>query len=431
MCLHPVYCVVTIVCLAIPALAQQSKIIELRNADTLKGRTIRDEDVRELIGRVHFVQIASEGGFVDVWCDRALRYMVQNKIELFGNVKVVRDSITIRSKEGVYYAEQRMIEGKNGVQLERGKTFLTARNGEYFVDEKRSHFIGDVVLADTSTTITCKEMYYYEAESRSVAIGNVHVFENLNGVNIYGDSLIHIEQKKFTLVLKQPRLVKIDTSAGGTIDTMVVVSREMQSIQDTIGRFTATDSVSMVKDGMSAKCGKAIYFVNNDLIALQTHPVIWSDENQITGDSIRIRMEDKRIRSLWVKNRAMAISRVDTAMPNRFNQITGRELTMYFRANKLEQVDVQKNATSLYYLFDNKEPNGANKSSGDRIFIDFVADDVDRIKIIGGVQGQYFPEKMMKMHEQDYNLDGFRWYENRPIRQGEHIINESHGKANY
>jgi lipopolysaccharide export system protein LptA len=418
------YSAIIIVCLAIPALAQQSKIIELRHADTLNGKIINNEEVRELIGKVHFVQIASNGGLVKVWCDRALRFMTQNKIELYGNVKVVRDSVTIQSKEGVYYAERRMMEGKNGVQLERGKTSLTAWNGEYFVDEKRSHFIGDVILVDTSTTITSHEMYYFEAETRSVAIGNVHVFDNVNAVNIYGDSLIHIEQKKFTLVLKQPRLVKIDTSSNGIIDTMVVVSREMQSIQDTAEHFVAIDSVRFVKGGMSSRCGKATYFVKNDFIALETNPIIWSDENQITGDSIRVRMEDKRLKSLWVKNRAMAISRADTALPNRFNQLTGRELTMYFHANKLERVDVQKNATSLYYLFDNKEPNGANKSSGNRIFIDFITGEVDRIKIVGGVQGQYFPEKMINKHEQDYNLDGFRWYENRPIRQGVHILSE-------
>jgi lipopolysaccharide export system protein LptA len=418
------YSAITIVYLTIPILAQQNKIINLRSADTLKVKTINHEEVQELINHVHFDQIAAAGGLVNVWCDRALRFMTQNKIELHGNVKVVRDSVTIRSNEGVYYTERRMMEGKNGVQLDRGKTSLTAQSGEYFVDEKRSHFVGDVVLVDTSTTITCHEMHYFETESRSVAIGHVHVFDNVNAVNIYGDSLIHIEQRKFTDVLKQPRLVKIDTSTSGMIDTMVVMSREMQSIKDSVELFVAIDSVRLVKADMSARCGKATFFVKNDFIALQTHPIIWSDENQITGDSIRIRMEDKKLRSMWVKNRAMAISRVDTALPNRFNQLTGKELTMYFRANKLERVDVQKNATSLYYLFDNKEPNGANKSSGDRIFIDFLAGDVDRIKIVGGVLGQYLPEKMIFKHEQDYNLDGFRWYENRPIRQGEHIMSE-------
>jgi lipopolysaccharide export system protein LptA len=407
-----------------PGLAQQSKIIELRHADILNGKTINEEEVRELTGNVHFVQIAAGGGLVKVWCDTAFQFMKQNKIELYGNVKVIRDSVTIRSREGVYYAERRMMEGKNGVQLERGKTLLTALQGEYFVDEKRSLFWDNVVLVDTSSTITCNVLQYFEQETRSVATGNVHVFDMENAVNIYGDSLIHIEKNKFTRVLKQPRLMKIDTSSSGVIDTMVVVSREMQSMQDTVERFIAIDSVRLVKGGMSARCGRATYFAKSDVITLETNPIIWNDENQITGDSIRIRIEDKRIRSMWVKNHAMAISRVDTALPNRFNQLTGRELTMYFRANKLEQVDVQKNATSLYYLYDNKEPNGVNKSSGDRIFIDFVTGDVDRIKIVGGVQGQYLPEKMISKHEQEYNLDGFRLYENRPKRQGIYIISE-------
>jgi len=405
------------------SLAQQSKI-DLRRADSLEVKTLNGEEVRELIGNVHFVQFPTSGGLVKVWCDRALRYMEQNKIELFGNVKVVRDSVTIRSKEGVYYGDQRLMEGRKGVELERGKTLLTAVNANYFIDEKRSLFWDNVVLVDTSSVITCSIMNYYEAEARSVATGGVHVFENANAVNIYGDSLIHLEQQHFSLVMKQPRLVKIDTSADGIIDTMVVESRIMQSFQDTADRFVAIDSVRMVKSDMSSRCGKATYFVHKDIIALQTHPIIWNGENQITGDSIRILMEDKKLRNLWVKNRAMAISRVDTSLPNRFNQLTGRELTMYFRADKLEQVDVQKNATSLYYLFDNKEPNGVNKSSGDRILIDFIGDEVDRIKVIRGVQGQYFPEKMIFNRESEYNLDGFRLYENRPKRQGVKIIGE-------
>jgi lipopolysaccharide export system protein LptA len=404
--------------------AQQSNIIDLRNADKMEGKTLNGEEVRELIGNVHFVQFPTSGGLVKVWCDRALRFMVQNKIELFGNVKVVRDSVTIRSKEGTYYGDQRMMEGHKGVELERGKTLLTAVNAKYFIDEKRSLFWDTVVLVDTSSVITCSTMNYYETEARSVATGNVHVFEIASAVNIYGDSLIHLEQQNFSLVMKQPRLVKIDTSTNGIIDTMVVESRIMQSFQDTTKRFVAIDSVRMVKSDMSSRCGTATFFVDKDIIALQTHPIIWSGENQVTGDSIRVLMENNKLRNLWVKNRAMAISRVDTTLPNRFNQLTGRELTMYFRADKLEQVDVQRNATSLYYLFDNNEPNGVNKSSGDRILIDFIGSEVDRIKVIGGVQGQYFPEKMIFNREPEYNLDGFRIFENRPKRQGVKIVSE-------
>jgi lipopolysaccharide export system protein LptA len=411
-------------CLTMPAFSQQGKVIELRSTDTLKGKTINGEGVRDLLGHVHFVQIAREGAPVHVWCDRAIQFLTQNKIELYGNVKITRDSVTIRSKEGIYYGDLKFMEGRNGVQLDRGRTRLTALNGEYYVDEKRSHFTGNVVLVDTSSIITCNELNYYETETRSVATGNVHVYDYASTINIYGDSLVRIEQQKFTLVLKRPRLVKIDTSATGTVDTMVVVSRIMQSFKDTTERFIAIDSVQMIKGNLSSRCGIATFFMKEDYIDLQNHPIIWSGENQITGDSMHINMEDKKLRSLRVKRKAMAISRVDSSLPNRFNQLTGRELTMYFRADKLEQVDVQKNATSLYCLFDMKEPNGANKSSGDHIIIDFIDDEVDRIKVIGGVEGQYFPEKMIFNREQDYYLDGFKLYENRPKRQGAYIISK-------
>ena len=154
-------------------------MIELRSADQLEGKVINGEEVRELTGHVHFVQQPDSGGPVHVWCDRALRFVVQNKMELYGNVKMVQDSVTIRSKEGVYDGNLRVMRTHTGVQLERGKSVLTAQAGEYFVEEKRSHFTGNVTLIDSSSTIWCDELQYYQREARSVATGNVHALSVL------------------------------------------------------------------------------------------------------------------------------------------------------------------------------------------------------------------------------------------------------------
>jgi hypothetical protein len=71
----------------------------------------------------------------------------------------------------------------------------------------------------------------------------------------------------------------------------------------------------------------------------------------------------------------------------------------------------------LYYLYENHIPNGANKTSGDKIFIEFENGTVNTIHVIGSVEGQYFPEKMLEGREAMYNLDGFRWYPERPHRR--------------
>ena len=405
-------------------LSQGSKVLELRSADEFKRREVNGEEVRELIGNVHFIQTTATGEKVRVWCDRAIRFMDQNKVDLFGRVKIVRDSVTITSPEGTYFANDRRAEMRQNVRLEKGKTVLTSRYGEHFVDEKKSFFRDDVTLKDSVSTVKCAALQYIEKEQKAIAVGNVVVVNSQNAVTIFGDSLVHFDEQRYTIVPKNPRMMQIDTSATGMIDTFLVIGKVMHSYRDSTQRFVAEDSVSMARGEMSAKCGRATYYADRDLIILQSQPIVWQAQNQVTGDSITVRLKERRLSSVFVMGRAMVLSRTDSLRRNRFDQLTGKELTMYFAENKLAQVDVQRNATSLYYMYETDQPNGLNKSSGDRIFIEFQDGKVDRIKIVGGVQGQYYPEKMVARRERDYNLDGFRWFDVRPRRRQLSIVNE-------
>jgi hypothetical protein len=56
--------------------------------------------------------------------------------------------------------------------------------------------------------------------------------------------------------------------------------------------------------------------------------------------------------------------------------------------------------------------------------MEFLNGQIDRIKVVGGVEGLFIPEKMLKNHEADYNLDGFRLYDNRPVRRGAMIVSK-------
>ena len=406
------------------ALSQDSKTIDLKSAEELKVRYISGEEVRELIGNVHFIQTTASGQRVRVWCDRAIRFMNQNKVDLYGRVRIVRDSVTITSPEGTYFANERRAEMRKQVRLEKGQTVLTSRYGEHFVDEKTSFFRDDVKLVDLTSTVTCTSLQFLESEQKSIAVGNVVVVNSQNSVTLFGDSLVHFDQRNYTLIPKNPRMMQVDTSSLGVIDTFLVVGRVMHSYGDSTERFVAEDSVAMARSSMSARCGVATYLASRDIITLERQPVVWETLNQVTGDSIVVRLKNNRLHTVYVQGRAMAVSRADSVRRNRFDQLTGRALTMYFARQKLTQVDVERNATSLYYLYDNEQPNGVNKSSGDRIFIDFENGKADRIKIVGGVQGQYFPEKMIAGKEGNYNLDGFRWFDVRPRRRQLQIVNE-------
>ena len=118
---------------------------------------------------------------------------------------------------------------------------------------------------------------------------------------------------------------------------------------------------------------------------------------------------------MYVCGKAVALSLADSLYVNRFNQMTGQTMILRFTDNKVHRIDVDRTATSLYYLFDGEKPNGLNKTSGDHVTIAFSDGKINTIRVIAGVEGQYYPEKLVKQRESEYNLQGFNWRKDRPL----------------
>lgn len=415
-----------ILCLAwsaIPLAAQSGRPVELRSARQLNVRTVAGEEVRDFVGNVHFVQPSEGGGLVQLWCDRAQQYTKQGRIELTGNVKIVQDSVTLKGKQGTYFSKTRDAMMLAGVTLERDDMTLTALQGFYDADARKARFFGEVIVVDSVSTTRCDSLTYFDNGDRSIAVGRVSIISPKDRVTVYGDSLVHFGDIDYTIIPKNPKMVHADSVGWNQIDTLVVVGRVMESYRDTAVRYIVKDNVLLARNDLSARSGYAGYWPAEGLAVLMQQPVVWYAENQIFGDSIAISMEHQRLRKVYVSGKAMAVSRSDSVLSERFDQLTGRELTLFFGGENLERIEAVRNAISLYYLFDEATPNGVNRSSGDRIIVQFTDGQVDEITVHGGVEGTYRPEDLVR-RERTLNLDGFRWHETRPLRRGTEITVE-------
>ncbi|HEX9614647.1 MAG TPA: OstA-like protein [Bacteroidota bacterium] len=405
------------------AVGQSGKVIELRSARQMENRIIEGEDVRDFTGNVHFVQ-PGEDGEIRLWCDRARQYMKRGRVDLSGNVRIVQDSMTLRGSQGTYFSRDGMAFMRAGVLLERGDMTLTAREGDYDANADRAEFRGDVVVIDSVSTTYCDSLIYFQDGDRSVAMGQVVVRNPRDGVTVFGDSLLHYGDINYAVVPKNPRMVQIDTAADGSVDTLVVIGKIMEAFRDTSRRYTVNDSVFMVRNDLAAKCGDALYRPSEGLTILRENPVVWYGGNQISGDSIAVRLEGNKLKSVFVAGRAMAVSKADSMLTERFDQLTGRELTLFFDGQNIERIEAVRNAISLYYLFDDSLANGVNRSSGDKIIVNFTEGQVSEINVIGGVEGVYSPEEVIAAKERTLNLDGFQWRTDRPRRFGTHVMVE-------
>ena len=386
----------------------------LEHADSLVGKQVDGEKARELFGHVQFRQ-----GKTVVTCDRALQYLVTNKISMEGTVQVHDDSMRMVGKRGMYYSDTRIAEAFDRVQIEESSTFIRADYGKYFTAEKKAYFKGNVYVEDTSSVVTSDELTYYRSDQHSIATGNVKIVNSHNGLTIFGDHFENFKQKQYSKITGKPKVIQIDTAGTGKRDTLVVTSVFMESFQDSTERLIATDSVRITRGGLAAESGSSVFFTKLDSIVLRKSPIVWysqavHDENQVSGDSIFLKLKNRKLETAFVEGRGIAISRADSNYPNRFNQMTGQEIILHFVESKITQIDVNTTATSLYFLFDQGKANGMNKTSGDNITMTFLEGKIDKISVVTGVEGQFYPERLVKNHESAYNLDGFNFREDMP-----------------
>jgi lipopolysaccharide export system protein LptA len=413
--LRTVQLLVLFMCAAGRLQAQQdTTLVILDHADSLVGREVDGQRVKELFGNVKLHQ-----GTVIVTCRHATQFLASKKIMLEGEVEVLDSTMRMVAERGVYDANEREAEAFDRVHVEDRLTTLSSDYGKYFVKEKKAFFRGNVFVQDTATTMTAEEVTYFREDEHNTARGSVVIRNPENRMIMSGGHFENFRKQGYSKMLENPRVVQVDTPATGVWDTLTVTSLVMESFQDSFPRVIATDSVRLFRKDFAAEAGSCIFFTKADSMILRRSPYIWytSDtvqENQIAGDSIFLKLSKRKLERVAVEGRARVISRADERFPNRFNQMTGQEIIMAFKESKLIRVDVDKTATSLYYAFDGLKPNGVNKISGDHVTITLRDGRVAKLKVVTGVEGQYFPEKLIRKKEMQYNLQGFTWRLDRP-----------------
>ncbi len=407
------------------ARSQDHSLLRVLAADRLEGSMVGDMQLRELVGNVRLQQ-----DNVFITCDRATQNISRNSAQLSGNVVITQDTLTLKTQRGTYDGDTRTAASNDGIYINDGHLTLEARIGSYRTGSKIAEFASDVVIQDTAATITSNRMHYIRDSALIVAWEDVHIrFKDENAL-ITADSVRHYSDLKRTYFYGDPILWQIDTAYVRRVedeidsldlDTLSIVADRMEALRDTSNSFLTEGNVRIVRAGLAALCEAAAFLRSDSLMILNGDPVLWYDENQITGDSIAARIAGSDLRSLDVIGDAFSISRSKPSEqdslypPGRFDQTKGKRIRMQFAEKKPQRIRVEETAISLYYLYDDLALNGVRRESSDLIIIDFVDGKVKTIRSIRGVEGVYYPEKYVTGNEGSYNLDGFGWRDDRPV----------------
>ncbi|GAA4818727.1 OstA-like protein [Litoribaculum gwangyangense] len=370
---------------------------------------------------------------------------------------VVKDSSgTITSRIGRYYMDLKKYQFVEDVVLVNDSTTINSNYFDFYSDSGHAYLFGPSTITNPESTTYC-EKGFYDTENKvgyalkkarinydnriiegdslyfdnnisfASATNNIKVTDTLNKSIIKGHYAEVFKEKDSVFITKRALAITIQENDSiymhadkimvtGKPDNRIINAYYNAKIfkSDISGK---ADSIhSHQKTGVT-KLINIPRFSPGDKFSVKRKPILWNFENQMTGDTIHLisNNETEKLDSLLVFNNAFIISQ-DTISKTGFNQIYGMRLVGLFNdENQLREVDITKNAQSIFYARNDKqELIGIDKAKSGSISMLFENGDIEEYTRFNQIDGNLYPES--KYPENEKILKGFDWREEeRPM----------------
>lgn len=373
----------------------------------------------------------------------------------FGGGKIVSNvnKNTLTSRKGIYLSRNEMFFFRDNVVLtnpdykvncdtmqydSRGeisyfygptnivgdKTTIYCENGYYNSKKDQSRFGINAVITSDKTTLKGDSIYYDGVLGRGEVFRNVLIRDTTNNYVISGEYGRHNEKSKESFVTGRALMTQIFDE-----DSLFMHADTLRSVSDTSGKdiVYAYRHVKLFKGDLQGKCDSLVYSEMDSTMRMFSKPILWSAQNQVTGDSISIQMESGKMKSFFVRNNSFIISDAEAKGDSivgsgKYNQIKGRHMKGLFVDNELAEVYVEGNGQLIYFPTDDKSGKplamGINKGECSNMNITVQDNQLTKVRLETETNSVFTPMRMSKVEM--FQLENFTWRKDeRPMQMSD------------
>jgi len=293
--------------------------------------------------------------------------------------------------QSIQYLYGNVIFEKGSMVINCDKAFNIEKTGQ-------SSMLGEVKVVDENRSLVCDSLHFDSPNNILYGFGNSRIWDD--DYELKSDTITYYSDLDSGIthgnsVLKQ----------NNQIITSHTVYYAKQVDQDAAS-YIAEGNVSISEEGRTATCGKAIYKQKEQSTSLTINPQIIEEKQTISGSEIVLQYNEDVLQNIYipskanVKNHVQAIKKQNIPTTNSdnklrldfINDLSGNSLNGFFYNGKLDSLQVEGMATTLYHIIEDSIYQGENIASGDTIIMQFFDSDIDKIIISGGSRGEYKPD---------------------------------------
>tara|TARA_R110001606_G_scaffold399054_1_gene580189 strand:+ start:29662 stop:31296 length:1635 start_codon:yes stop_codon:yes gene_type:complete len=348
-------------------------------------------------------------------------YLENKKFTATTRVTVVNPEHNLESDHLDYYTETGFtyLWGPSTITNTKNKNKIYCEKGFYDTKTDISHFVKNAKLYLKERTVEGDSLYYDKRKGFASATNNIKVIDTVQNFITKGNYAEIFELKDSLFIIKRAVAITIVEKDSMFVhgDTLLVTGKPEKRIIRTF------HNVKIFKSDLQGKCDSIYTNQATGFTKMYRNPVIWSDKNQITGDTIYLKsnIDTEKLDSLKVFNNSFIISK-DSLSIDDFNQIKGRNMYGKFEDNKLKTMLVDGNAESVYYNR-NEQTNiieTITKEISSNIEFTFDKGIVESIKYLKATEGKTYPPS--KLPEEVKKLKNFIWRESEQPKKMEDIF---------
>ncbi len=352
--------------------------------------------------------------------DKIVYEGIKKDVYMYGQAKYISAQDTAYA-DTILYNDPSQLINLNGHALFKNKS-NKAEGKSITYDKKNDGFklAGRGQIQDSTTTLIADDLDYNKLTKKGKASGKVIWQDTSAHTTLQSDSLdIDGGQDYFAAKNKIGKPILATEVDDDTIFISALLIKRQRVIHqvDSIKSDTSTviigdKEVEIYKKDLQGVADSMTYSQKDSLFTLFEDPVLWTDTTQMTGDTIKIFMKNKKVDHLDIKNNGLIITSEDLIY---FNQIRGNTIVGTFKDKTIDHMKVNGTAQCIYYMLDDdKAYIGVNQTDCSLIIFKFENKKIKNIRFYSEPKSVLSP--MDKIDHETIKLKGFKWQlERRPM----------------
>jgi lipopolysaccharide export system protein LptA len=377
------------------------KEVVLKNKTTTLKTTAIDFDLANDIISYHVF-----GTFTDkdskLVSDVGYHYRSKNQFIFQKNVVFNDAKYSIFTDTMEYFPDLHLIKFKGPTKILGPDGIINSLSGEYDTETKLTKFNGRTKIVYAGFIIYADNFDFDQKTKAGFAKGNVEIISPKDSLTVFGNYAQYANKLGLTKVYNNTLMMSISNK-----DTLFLTADTLVSINDTIKKSKSIRAYKHVKTynkQFQSMADSLIYNMVDSTIQFFKDPVLWNNKNQMRGDTIKIVSKKSKVDKMLFRNKAFVIS---TDTMGNFNQAKGKNISAYFKNNKINNIIVKDNAETVFFaLKGDTAVVGMNRATADSINIRFKNQKMKTIAFYRKPKATMIP--LHELKDEDKRLKGFK-----------------------